>query len=96
MHRRYLPVLAPFAKIFPLTISFDSIPVPALPLVIYGFSVIGSGGAHPQSVKAMLRFCAKHDIKPVIEKFPMTKQGIVEAMKKLEDGKVRYRGVLVV
>ncbi|EXJ63220.1 hypothetical protein A1O7_03667 [Cladophialophora yegresii CBS 114405] len=92
----YLPILAPFAKIFPLTISMDKIPVPALPFVLYGYSIIGSGGAHPQSIKAMLRFCAKHDIKPVIEKFPMTKQGVNEAMKKLEEGKVRYRGVLVV
>ncbi|ETI22917.1 hypothetical protein G647_04711 [Cladophialophora carrionii CBS 160.54] len=92
----YLPILAPFAKIFPLTISMDNIPVPALPFVLYGYSLIRSGGAHPQSVKAMLRFCAKHDIKPVIEKFPMTRQGIIEAVKKLEEGKVRYRVVLVV
>ncbi|OCT54603.1 NADP-dependent alcohol dehydrogenase [Cladophialophora carrionii] len=92
----YLPILAPFAKIFPLTISMDNTQVPALPFVLYGYSLIGSGGAHPQSVKAMLRFCAKPDIKPVIEKFPMTRQGIIEAMKKLEEGKVRYRGGLVV
>ena len=70
--------------------------VPALPLVIYGYSIIGSGGAHPQSTKAMLRFCAKHDIKPVIEKFPMTQKGITDAMTKLEEGKMRYRGVVVV
>jgi D-arabinose 1-dehydrogenase-like Zn-dependent alcohol dehydrogenase len=94
--KSYIPVLAPFAKIFPLTISFDAWAVPALPLVVYGYSIIGSGGAHPQSIKAMLRFVAKHGIKPVIEKFPMTQQGITEAMKKLEDGKMRYRGVVVV
>ena len=93
---RYLPVLAPFAKIFPLTISFDNFPVPALPLIMFGYSVIGSGGAHPVSVQAMLKFCAKHDIKPIIEKFPMTKKGITEAMTKLEEGKMRYRGVVVV
>ncbi|OAP56602.1 hypothetical protein AYL99_08714 [Fonsecaea erecta] len=92
----YLPVLAPFAKIFPLTISGDSIPVPALPFVIYGYSIIGSGGAHAQSVKAMLRFAAEHSIKPVIEKFPMTQKGVIDAMKKLDEGSVRYRGVLVV
>jgi D-arabinose 1-dehydrogenase-like Zn-dependent alcohol dehydrogenase len=93
---RYMPILAPFAKIFPLTISFDNMPIPVLPFVMYGYSVIGSGGAHPHSIKAMLRFCAEHDIKPVIEKFPMTQKGVVDAMKKLEDGKMRYRGVLVV
>ncbi|EXJ75524.1 uncharacterized protein A1O5_00030 [Cladophialophora psammophila CBS 110553] len=92
----YLPILAPFAKIFPLTISMDNIPVPALPLVIYGYKIIGSGGAHPQSVKAMMRFATEHSVKPVIEKFPMTQKGVTDAMKKLDEGSVRYRGVLVV
>ncbi|KIW75373.1 hypothetical protein Z517_10114 [Fonsecaea pedrosoi CBS 271.37] len=82
----YLPVLAPYAKIFPLTISMDNIPVPALPFVMYGYSIIGSGGAHPQSVKAMLRFAAEHSIKPVIEKFPLTQSGVTDAMKKLDEG----------
>lgn len=89
-------MLAPFAKIFPLTISMDSIPVPALPFVLNGYQLIGSGGAHPQSIKAMLEFAGKHDIKPTIEKFPLTKQGVLDAMQKLRDGKVRYRGVLEV
>ena len=89
-------MLAPFAKIFPLTISYSDIQFPALPLVIYGYSIIGSAGAHPASVKAMLRFCAKHKIAPVTEKFPMTQKGIVDAMKKLEEGNMRYRGVVVV
>ncbi|OAL19713.1 hypothetical protein AYO22_09519 [Fonsecaea multimorphosa] len=92
----YLPVLAPYAKIFPLTISMDSLPVPAMPLVIYGYSIIGSGGAQPQSIQAMLRFAAQHSIKPVTEKFPMTQKGVTDAMKKLDEGSVRYRGVLVV
>ncbi|KIW26622.1 uncharacterized protein PV07_06441 [Cladophialophora immunda] len=92
----YLPVLAPFAKIFPLTISMDNIPVPVLPFIIYGYSIIGSGGAHPQSVQAMLRFAAEHSVKPVIEKFPMTQKGVTDAMTKLDEGSVRYRGVLEV
>lgn len=89
-------MLAPYAKIFPLTISFDSFPVPALPLVIGGWSVVGSGGAQPRSVNSMLAFAAKHGIKPVTETFPMTQKGITEAMKKLSDGQMRYRGVVVV
>lgn len=93
---RYTSVLAAFAKIFPLTISFDAMPVPVLPLIMYGWSVIGSGGAHPQSIKAMLAFAAKHGVRPVIENFPMTTEGITEAMKKLNDGEMRYRGVVEV
>jgi D-arabinose 1-dehydrogenase-like Zn-dependent alcohol dehydrogenase len=43
----------------------------------------------------MLRFAAIHQIRPIIEQFPMTVDGITEAMKKLEEGGMRYRGVLV-
>jgi D-arabinose 1-dehydrogenase-like Zn-dependent alcohol dehydrogenase len=43
----------------------------------------------------MLRFAAKHGVKPQIEKFPMTQAGITEAMEKLRNGKMRYRGVVV-
>lgn len=70
--------------------------MPALPLVIGGYQVIGSAGAHPQSIKEMLRFAARHEIKPTIEKYPMTKQGVEEALSKLREGRVRYRGVLEV
>ena len=43
----------------------------------------------------MLEFAALHGVKPVVEKFPLTKEGIDASLKKLEDGKMRYRGVLV-
>ena len=44
----------------------------------------------------MLRFAALHGIRPVIEQFPMSVDGIEDAMTKLEQGKVRYRAVMVV
>ena len=66
-----------------------------LPLVLYGYQVIGSAGAHAQSMKDMLDFCAKRDVKPQIETFSMTQEGITNAMQKLRDGKMRYRGVVV-
>lgn len=96
MSYRYTPILAPFAKIFPLTIAFDSIAIPALPLVLGGWQLIGSAGAHAQSIKAMLKFAATHHIQPTIEKYPMTKEGVEQALQKLRDGNVRYRGVLEV
>jgi D-arabinose 1-dehydrogenase-like Zn-dependent alcohol dehydrogenase len=42
----------------------------------------------------MLSFAAKHGIRPMIEKFPMTQAGVTQAMARLKDGKVRYRAVL--
>lgn len=43
----------------------------------------------------MLDFAAQHKIVPIIEKFPMNEEAINEAMDKLHDGNVRYRGVFV-
>lgn len=43
----------------------------------------------------MLEFAALHQIKPMINKFPLTQEGITNAMQTLKDGKMRYRGVLI-
>jgi uncharacterized zinc-type alcohol dehydrogenase-like protein len=40
----------------------------------------------------MLDFCARHEIAPVIETFPMSK--VNEAIQHLRDGNARYRVVL--
>lgn len=44
----------------------------------------------------MLDFAARHQIRPMIEEYPMTEKGIKEAMEKLDAGNVRYRAVLKV
>jgi uncharacterized zinc-type alcohol dehydrogenase-like protein len=43
-------------------------------------------------MRTMLEFCARHDIAPQVETFPMSK--INEAFAHLEGGKARYRIVL--
>lgn len=43
----------------------------------------------------MLRFAAQHKIKPIVQEFPMTVEGIEDAMDKLEKGLIRYRAVIV-
>jgi D-arabinose 1-dehydrogenase-like Zn-dependent alcohol dehydrogenase len=43
----------------------------------------------------MLQFSALHGIKPIVQTFPMSVDGIEEALKQLDGGKIRYRGVLV-
>lgn len=95
MHR-YFPVLAHGAKVFPLTVTGEALPVPVMAIIGGGIHIIGSGGAQKASLQTMLEFAAKHQIKPQIEKFPMTQAGITEAMQKLRDGKMRYRGVVEV
>ncbi|KAI7758881.1 hypothetical protein LZL87_009876 [Fusarium oxysporum] len=54
----------------------------------------GSLPAAPNVQREMLSFSALHEIKSIIETFPFTEGGIDEAMEKLRQGKMRYRGVL--
>ncbi|KAF5978547.1 ADH7-NADP(H)-dependent alcohol dehydrogenase [Fusarium coicis] len=56
----------------------------------------GNLPAAPNVQREMLSFSALHGIKPVIETFPFTEGGINEAVEKLRQGKMRYRGVLVI
>jgi D-arabinose 1-dehydrogenase-like Zn-dependent alcohol dehydrogenase len=96
VNTRYVPILAKTAKVFPLTISQGNIVFPSLPLVLEGISIVGSPLAPVGSQRQMLEFAALHGIKPQIEKFPLTQTGITDAMQRLRDGKMRYRGVVVV
>jgi D-arabinose 1-dehydrogenase-like Zn-dependent alcohol dehydrogenase len=56
--------------------------------------VYSTNGRHAAYDK-LLAFAALHNIKPVSEKFPLTGEGIEDALDKLEKGTIRYRGVLV-
>jgi len=65
-------------------------------LVTREITLHGLCAATPTQVNQMLDFAARHEIRPMIEEFPMTEEGIKEAMEKLEGGKLRYRAVLKV
>ena len=81
--------------IFPLTVSFDTTPIPLLALVTNGLRIQGSAGSPRSEFKKMLRFVVQHDIKPTIMTWPLNKKGIEDAMTTLREGRMRYRGVLV-
>ncbi|KAG1805977.1 chaperonin 10-like protein [Suillus subaureus] len=91
----YLNILAPRAKIYPLTVSTDSITLPYMQFVVNGITLQGSICPSRGTHVKMLKFAALHSIKPIVEEFPLTKAGIEKAMGKLENGDVRYRAVLV-
>lgn len=84
------------AAIYPLSISFAPLSVPYMGLQSGGLRLQGSQIAPRHSHIQMLNFAARHGIKPMTEEFPLTQKGIVDALQKLKDGKMRYRGVLVV
>jgi D-arabinose 1-dehydrogenase-like Zn-dependent alcohol dehydrogenase len=81
--------------IFPLTVSFDSPPIPLLRLDTNGLRIQGSAGAPRFQFKKMLKFAVQHGIKPMIMTWPLNKEGVEDAMKTLIEGQMRYRGVLI-
>ncbi|KAG8404913.1 hypothetical protein J3459_017891 [Metarhizium acridum] len=90
-----MPLMAPRSRIYPLSASSGNLEMPYMPLLLKGIGVQGglvaSRGVHRQ----MLQFAASHDIKPVIETFPMDEKGITEAIDRLERGQIHFRAVLV-
>jgi D-arabinose 1-dehydrogenase-like Zn-dependent alcohol dehydrogenase len=91
----YGPLMAPRGTIYPLTVDRGDFSMPVGHILMNELSIRGSLVAARQVSRDMLAFAALHNIKPIIEKFPMTQVGITEAMKKLEEGHMRYRGVVV-
>lgn len=91
----YIDIMRPTGSIYPLTVSDGALDIPIMPVVTKGLNIQGSAVANRSVHKKMLDFAARHGIRPMIERFPMTKSGVEEGMAKLRDGHMRYRGVLV-
>ncbi|EAW08980.1 NAD(P)-dependent alcohol dehydrogenase [Aspergillus clavatus NRRL 1] len=91
----YLDVLAPSAVISPLTVDNEDLKFPYMPLLANGLRIQGSVVAPRQSHRDMLEFAALHNIKPIIMTYPLNEEGIQDCLKTLEEGKMRYRGVLI-
>ncbi|KAF3059491.1 alcohol dehydrogenase [Daldinia childiae] len=89
-----IPILAPGAWIHPLSVDEGNFSIPYLPLLLGAITVQGSVVAPRYIHQRMLEFAALHNIKPVVQTFPMTEAGIKDAMDKLEQGKVHFRAVL--
>ncbi|KAL7931445.1 GroES-like protein [Trichoderma chlorosporum] len=91
----FLPIMAPEGTIYPITVSFENIALPAMALIMGGLRIQGSMIATRQIHREMLDFASRHNIAPVVEEYPLTAAGATEALKTLVNGKMRYRGVLV-
>ncbi|KAJ7105413.1 chaperonin 10-like protein [Mycena crocata] len=91
----FLSVMKPKGTIYPLTVSFDNLVIPNAPVLLGGLTIQGTAVAARSAHRKMLTFAARHQIKPIIERFPMTKSGVEDGMTRLREGKMRYRGVLV-
>ncbi|KAF5627690.1 NADP(H)-dependent alcohol dehydrogenase [Fusarium sp. NRRL 25303] len=89
-----LPLVRRGGAITAVTVDSSELRCPYGEILMNAIRIQGSLPAAPNVQREMLSFSALHAINPVIETFPFTESGINEAMEKLRQGKMRYRGVL--
>lgn len=89
---RYLSLLAPDGRLHFVGAVMEPIEVRAFSLISGRKSIGGSPLGSPATLMDMLDFCARHEIAPRTEHFPMS--SINEALDHLRAGKARYRIVL--
>ncbi len=88
----FLNILAPKGRLHTVGAVLAPIPVAAFSLIGGQKSLSGSPLGSPATLRKMLDFCARHQIAPVTEHFPMSR--VNEALAHLEAGSARYRVVL--
>lgn len=91
---KVLPLLDRMARIVVMSIQNEPLVIPYMPFILPGHRLISSTEASKRNHVDMLEFAARHRIKPWVEIFPMTEAGMHEAFDRLENGRMRYRGVL--
>lgn len=91
-----LKLMAPKGVIYPLTVNEGTLPMPYRALTRLELRLQGSRVSPRGVCREMLAFANLHGVRPIIEEFPMSREGIEEAIEKLNSGRMRYRGVLVV
>lgn len=85
----YVASLAPKGRLHIVGAIPEPIPTQVFPLLMGQKSISASPVGSPVTTATMLDFCARHEIAPVVEEFPMSK--VNEAFDHLESGKARYR-----
>ncbi|RFU30946.1 hypothetical protein B7463_g5393, partial [Scytalidium lignicola] len=94
----YLPLtelMAVHGTIYPITVTTDSVPIPLAPMLYKAIRIQTTFINSRHVMRSLLDFVVERNIKAEIQTFPMTAEGLEEAVKILKEGKMRYRGVLV-
>lgn len=87
-----LATLAPRGRLHVVGAVLEPMAIPAFALIGGRKSISGSPIGSPASAAQMLEFCARHDISPQVEMYPMSR--INDALEHLRAGKARYRLVV--
>ena len=88
----YLSILKPRGRLHLVGAALEPLDVHVFPLLVGQRSVSGSPVGSPATIKRMLEFAARHQIKPVTEHFRFDQ--VNEAIGHLASGAARYRVVL--
>lgn len=88
----YVSALRPKGRLHIVGATLEPLDLGAFPLIVGQRSVSGSPVGSPANIAAMLDFAARHDVKPVIETFPLAE--VNDALERLRSGKAHYRIVL--
>jgi uncharacterized zinc-type alcohol dehydrogenase-like protein len=87
-----LAALAPRGRLHFVGAVLEPVSVPAFALIAGRKAISGSPLGSPATAATMLEFCARHDISPQVEMYPMSR--INDAVGHLRAGKARYRVVV--
>ncbi|KAH8732731.1 chaperonin 10-like protein [Phaeosphaeriaceae sp. PMI808] len=88
-------VLARGGNVVPLAAPHGPMTLPAFEMFFDGYNIRSSLVASRAKHDEMLQFAAIHDVKPWVETFELSERGIANAVQKMNENKLRYRGVLV-
>jgi len=88
----FIAALAPRGRLHHVGAVLEPLQIGAFPLIMGQRSVSGSPLGSPANTARMLDFCARHQIAPIVEEFPLSEANA--ALEHLEKGSPRYRIVL--
>jgi len=88
----YLATLKPRGRLHMVGAVTEPLGIELMPMAFGQLSISASPVGSPATIAQMLDFCARHDVKPVTEHFPMSR--VNDALEHLHAGKARYRVVL--
>jgi uncharacterized zinc-type alcohol dehydrogenase-like protein len=88
----FIGALAPKGRLHFVGAVLEPVPVAAFSLIGGQRSVSGSPLGSPATTTRMIEFCARHQVAPIVETFPMSR--INDAIDRLRSGQARYRVVL--
>lgn len=92
---RFIPVMAKRGGIYPLSVSLgNNLVIPYTPVVLNGLRIQGNAIASRGRHRRMLEFAARTGIRPILQHYEFSEKGIEKAFEELENGEVRYRGVV--